>query len=215
MCLTSLLSSISYLQCSLSCSFLSLYSSHSPLYCLSTRETAIDGEGPFSVLFVSSSFIQPRSFRFYILLVPEPNLSFPPAHTKNIFMREMIGEFQKPWQIWFSLFFCILSCFYLTGGLERCIIQMSPWAARYRSHTWAVKCKIHVLFLTSSRSRNLLNYKNAIYNSLKLYFYSCNEIQMWFLCVHWMCRKLFSPLSLYWSVSAEPSGLQQGSQAGV
>lgn len=38
--------------------------------------------------------------------------------------------------------------FFLTGGLERCIIQMSwtaQWTARYRRHTWAVglaKCKI-------------------------------------------------------------------------
>lgn len=128
---------------SLSCSFLSLYSSHSPLLCPSMRETAIDEGTIFRpICFGVFFFIQPISFRRYFLQPSGPNLSFPPAHSKNIFMPEMIGELDKSGSL------CILSCFFLTGGLERCIIQMSwtaQWTARYRGHTWAVglaKCKI-------------------------------------------------------------------------
>lgn len=105
---------------SLSCSFLSLYSSHSPLLCPSMRETAIDEGTIFRpICFGVFFFIQPISFRRYFLQPSGPNLSFPPAHSKNIFMPEMIGELDKSGSL------CILSCFFLTGGLERCIIQMS------------------------------------------------------------------------------------------
>lgn len=154
-------------------------------------------EGPFFVLFVSFSFIHPRPFRHYFLQASGPNVSFPPAHTKNIFMPEMIGELDESGSL------CILSCFFLTGGLERCIIHIELLSEQHGTED---TLELSVLpnansFLTSNRSRNLLDCKNAVYSSLKLSFY-CNamhhfKVRFQYQKLSCMCRNLQTSLSLY------------------